>query len=140
MLIFSDHQMNAAYLGEGDERLVSDITTHLREHHLNCVGGFPDAVLAELIEIGLVRARGHGFVQAEQLCVFVVLMFVVAPNFDQHPRISALLCDGTATRAQRWRGLCNSLPQWVWDEARAAYDDGEPLLVDDPLPPRMVSR
>lgn len=108
------------------------VAAYVRDQYADCLvrsarAGFavaqiPDDVLRRLVRVGLHRAQGHGLTWQSTLNSFVTLMFIVAPNFDEHPKVaSALAADG---RPPNFRML--ELPPLIepidWQQAAAAYD------------------
>lgn len=123
MLTITEQQMNDAYLGQDDVQLIAEIVSHLRESHAFRVDALTDDVLNDMVEVGIARARGHGFALAETLAQFVVLMFVVAPNFDTQSEIAAVLCDSTRAIESRLDAACNEVSASAWNAAEAVYDE-----------------
>ncbi len=50
----------------------------------------PKAVIERLALAGIGRARKHGLSSQESLSAFIVLMFEIAPNFDEDPAARTL--------------------------------------------------
>lgn len=123
MLTFTKQQMNDAYLGQDDAQLIAQIVSHLRESHACRVDSLTDDVLNDMVEVGIARARGHGFALAENLAQFVVLMFVVAPNFDTQSDIAAVLSDSTRAQESRLDSACDEVSASAWNDAEAFYDE-----------------
>jgi hypothetical protein len=96
---------------------------HLRENNTEAVAPFDDAELKRRVDIALTRARSHGIQNQRGLVLFTAFMFEIAPNFDTHPYIRALLRDDTSippdARIQR---VADETSPEQWAEASEAAD------------------
>lgn len=79
-----------------------------------------EADLRRVVEAGMDRALRHGLEDEAEQLAFLSLMLAFAPNFDQHPRVAAVLA-GPGTAEARLEDL-GALPDEVWNEVLAAYD------------------
>lgn len=113
-----------AFRPRADELLAARVVEHLRENHPEEVGRLPDDVLAEMVSNGLARARRYGLTLESSLTAFVVLMFVVAPNFDEHPLIRHVLTDESEPPDRRVDALAERISEANWEEAERRYDPG----------------
>jgi hypothetical protein len=109
------------------EELVDHIVTHLAEEQPAAIADLGDAEVVRRVTAGIARANARGFVQPESVTAYVTLMFLVAPDFDEHPAIArALRLRGT--EAERLRLLFERTSEQDWDEAAASSGGWEPLL------------
>jgi hypothetical protein len=76
-----------------------------------------DAMLRDSIRAGLKRARLHGLHSDQQLMEYVLIMFQIAPNFDQHPQIAQALADLQRSPAERWERIFEEDFDDAWHEA-----------------------
>ncbi len=111
-----------AFLLHDEEAFISFIIEHLREEHYDYVSDMPDSMLHEMVSNGLARARSHGFTSPEDLTAFVALMFVMAPNFDEHPVLQKILDDRTIPEDQRLDRLLVDELNLCWEEVEENYD------------------
>jgi hypothetical protein len=122
-----------AALDDGrQQRFAADVVAHLRRRHAGClvhapraafvVRDLPDDTMLKLVGLALQRGRGHGLTWQSSLNAFVTLMFVVAPNFDAHPRVAAALAHDLRPPDFRMRDLPWRITAGDWREAAAAYD------------------
>ncbi len=74
-----------------DSELLEHVVGHLCEEQAEAVADLPDPEIERRARLGIGRARRAGFTQPEEITAFVTLMFVVAPDFDAHPRIASAL-------------------------------------------------
>ena len=82
----------------------------------------PEATLREMVRDGIERARGYGMTSEAGLACFVVLMFVVSPNFDEHPAIKLRLTDEKVQADARVKGLPKTVAEPDWEAARSSYE------------------
>lgn len=73
--------------------------------------------LNRLIGHGLARARRYGFTFQSTLGQFIGLMASIAPDFDGHPAIHALLVNPAIPVEERIARLAERLPAGVWQQA-----------------------
>jgi hypothetical protein len=78
-----------------------------------------DNMLRDSIRVGIERARSNGLETDAQLSDFVMIMFEIAPNFDQQKDIRRQLDDTSIPVAQRWERLFTSEFDAAWAEADA---------------------
>src|SRR5262245_14830183 len=86
-----------------ERAFVRRVVEHLRETYADIVVQFPNEVilikqisderLYRLVKQGITWAREYGMDWESSVTAFVVLLFVAAPNFDQHPLIQRVLKD-----------------------------------------------
>jgi hypothetical protein len=108
------------------------VVEYLRENHAGVAVQFPDGVttvvkipedkLSEIVRIGLERARNYGMTWESSLCAFVVLMFVAAPNFDEHPLIERVLKDESVEPDSRIDQLWERTSEQNWEAVKQKYD------------------
>jgi hypothetical protein len=90
--------------------IIDEILAAVRENHPTYLQ--PDEVLRNAIRAGLKRARAHGLSDHRSLVEYVLVMFEIAPNFDQQPVLAQVLSDPRLPTEERW--------DMIFDEA---YDD-----------------
>jgi hypothetical protein len=122
MLEIGEEQLES--MAQGDNAVfISFIIEHLRSEHYDYVSDFPNWGLREMVEVGLKKARQHGFKSTEDLVAFVVLMFTMAPNFDEQSDLAAVLADETIPEDKRMDALTVDSLNTSWEEAENAYDE-----------------
>jgi hypothetical protein len=72
--------------------------------------------------LGIERAKAAGFKKAEDIAIFVALMFEISPTFDEQPMIAAVLADTNFPVSERLSQLPERVPDEAWLEAEARYD------------------
>ncbi len=128
-----DEQMQV-FQAEADvvfqNRLASEIRTRQADTVVRLPGAtmavreLPEATLREMVGDGIERARGYGMTSEAGLACFVVLMFVVAPNFDEHPAIKRRLTEEKIQPDARVQGLPKTVAEPDWEDARSRYEPG----------------
>jgi hypothetical protein len=111
---------------------VRRVVEHLREHHADVVIQLPNEVrlikqitdrrLYRMAQAGINRAREYGMDWESAVTAFVVLLFVAAPNFDQHPLIQRILKDERVAANSRIDQLCERTSEEIWETVRKNYD------------------
>lgn len=115
-----------------ESAVVRNIAHHLVDNHPACIvrcraGVFtvaeaPNAVLDELIQCGITLARQYGFSWESDLAAFVTLMFVVAPNFHDHPSARRILLDPDVPPDSRLREMWDGTTEEEWEQMKEAYN------------------
>jgi hypothetical protein len=103
-----------------DRELVEFVRDHLCEHHPEAVASLKEAVIERRAAFGIGRAEAHGFNSDASIAGFVALMFLVAPDFDTHPPIAAVLADTSLAPEARLRALFERTAEEDWDAAASA--------------------
>lgn len=118
---------------QAENAFVVRVMNFLRENHADDVVRLPksesptavaalsDKVLREMVMGGIDRARNYGMTWKSTLISFVVLMFIVAPNFDEHERIEVVLKDGGIPANERVDRLLDELTDEEWDTVAGVY-------------------
>ena len=112
----------AAFGAEAEAAFEQRLMAHLREHHRARVCDLPDGVLLDMTRTGIARARRYGITWESNLIAFVALMFEVAPNFDQHPRMQMILTGHNIDPENKIDLLVERTPENVWREVKARSD------------------
>jgi hypothetical protein len=107
----------AAYLVEEYSESVVQLPTGLLT-----VEQIPGNQLSQMIENGIARARVYGLNFESSLSAFVTLMFVVAPNFYEHPLIHQILTDEKTEANSRLDDLWERTSEENWATAKQMYD------------------
>lgn len=115
-------QRIADYLREEHAGEVVQIVEGEGELKEVAVRGLDDETLLEMVRTGIARARSYGMTWESSITSFVVLMFVIAPNFDSHPLIKRALRAGGVEPDQTIDLLMEQTTDDNWETARQAYD------------------
>lgn len=79
-------------------------------------------ILQKLVSNGIRRARQYGITSESGLTSFVVIMFMVAPNFDEHPSFQKVLTNQDIEPNSRVDRLLNFTTEEDWETAKQQYD------------------
>jgi hypothetical protein len=130
-LVIRKQQMEA-FQPVAEAAFVRKVADYLRETHaevkVRLPGGdltvrqIPDETLLEMAQNGIARARGYGITWKSTLKAFVVLMFVAAPNFDEHPLVSRVLQNDEFAPDSRIDRLWERISEHNWDAVKQNYD------------------
>ena len=86
------------------------------------VGELSDAELKAMVRVALHRGRRHGLMFESALASFAVLMFIVAPNFDEDPFAATVLEDRETGVNLRVEKLLEMATDNDWDRMRERYN------------------
>ncbi len=100
----------------------SRLISHLHEHHEEAVEDLTDEMLLPMVRTGIARARRYGMTWESNLTAFVALMFEIAPNWDEHSFIQAVLNSRHIAPEDKMDVLVERTPEEVWEEAERRYD------------------
>ena len=110
---------------------VRRVVEHLRETHSTVVVQLPNEVvpikhisgekLFRVVRSGIARARAYGIDWESSVTAFVVLMFIAAPNFDEHPLIQRILKDDRVPANSRIDQLWERTSDENWEVIRKNY-------------------
>jgi hypothetical protein len=131
MLTIRSKQLRA-FQPAAEAAFIDRVAKHIRDNHSDAEVGLPsgktvverlpDRVLRKMVESGVASARRYGISWESTLTAFVVLMFVVAPNFDKHPILQRVLSDREIPPDSRLDGLWERTSEQNWEAARGSYD------------------
>ena len=126
MLTIRPHQF--AILSEaGDRRFIPRAARYLSLRYAALVEDLPDEVVHDMVRGGVARARQYGIQHESALIAFLELMFAIAPNFDEHAAIAAMLTDPkvpaderidrlvSRTTFETWMDVCRDYDPFAWD-------------------------
>ena len=107
-------------MGKAAEPSFEDETcVYLRTNHAAEVAALNDSVLKRRVKIAIARARSHGVDLQSSITAFVALMFVIAPNFDEHPIANQVLHDETVPANDRLSLLPQRMSLEGWQDVRS---------------------
>jgi hypothetical protein len=99
--------------------LLDHVCTHLCDEQPEAVADLPDSEIRRRAALAVARAQSHGFTEPEPITAYATLMFLVAPDFDEHPAIARALA-AKAPEPDRLKRLFSSTQESDWDAAAAA--------------------
>lgn len=105
-----------------ERRFLDALCEHLRRHHTAATEVYTDDLFRQMVTRGVARARARGLTAENCIAFYVALMFEIAPNFDEHPRLGQILRDGGAPPDEQIERLTEWATDEDWNEARLSYD------------------
>ena len=131
MLVIRDEQQEV-FKSAADALFEQRIMTYLRESHGDAevrvltgelsIAQIPDDLLLQMVKKGIAGAREYDMTWESSIMSFVVLMFVVAPNFDQHPVIRSILTNELFPPDSRMDQLWETTTDEHWEVIEQNYD------------------
>lgn len=110
----------------------SRLATYVRDWHGESVIRFgkelmlvklvPKQTLHRLVFEGIQHSKKHGFQSEAAQSGFIILMFEIAPNFDEDPAARQILSDSSVPQEDRVRQLAERLTTSDWARMNRAYD------------------
>jgi len=123
VLIIRQEQINRLVMGS-EKEFVEHLVGRVKDEHPAIESERDDKTLRKMVENGIERAKSHDLANAEDLTDFVLLMFDVAPNFDEQIQIKAVLDDERIPPDERIeRARSPLVPAAAWEEAKNNYDE-----------------
>jgi hypothetical protein len=121
-----------AFRPTAESAFLREVVEYVRQEHddqiIHLPGGsftvnqLPPDILREMVCHGIERARSYGMTWESSITSFVVLMFVAAPSFDEHPIIARVLKDDTVEPDLRVDGLWKRTSDENWESVARRYD------------------
>jgi hypothetical protein len=121
-----------AFNAVAEAAFIRRVAGHIRAKHSDVIVELPDAtlpvkqitdeLLLEIVRRGIERARSYGMRWESSLTAFVVLMFVTAPNFDDHPLLQRVLKDESLAADSRIDQLWERTTDQNWEAVERSYD------------------
>jgi hypothetical protein len=115
-----------------NKNFVDRVAKFLREKHGNLsiklpsgdllVSKISDEDLKALIQKGIDKAQEYGMTWETSLTSFVVIMFMIAPNFHEHPTVISLLQDESIEANARIDRLVETFGSEDWQTVKEGYD------------------
>jgi hypothetical protein len=107
---------------EVQRRFLLHVVDHLRQHYAASVHAVSDERLEQRVRSGIARARRYGLTWESSIAAFVTLMFVIAPNFDEHPAMRKALTDRRTPPDDRIELMMMNTSDDDWSQAAANAD------------------
>lgn len=99
-----------------------ELMASLRGTQTDLIAELTDSVLLQMVRAGIERARGRGMTWRYSIALFVELMFVVAPNFDEYPQVNARLENPEVDPDVSIDSAVSALTGGEWREVQARSD------------------
>ena len=123
MLIVRQQQIETIIKGNGDD-FVNYLVAHLKSNYSEAIAKRNEKRLREMVKTGIKRAASHDLTTVDETRFFVSKMFEIAPDFDTHPLIEAILTDRMLTPEKRVEKLRSpAISEEIWEEAKNNGDE-----------------
>ena len=122
MLVIREEQIQS-FIAADDDEIAKIAAEAIRGSNPDRVSGLSESRLRSMARIGVDRARAAGFAKAEDIAVFVSLMFEVSPQFNEQPAIANVLQNTALTPNDRFEQIFEQVPDDAWTEAQDLYDE-----------------
>ncbi|HLA96529.1 MAG TPA: hypothetical protein VK612_12475 [Pyrinomonadaceae bacterium] len=122
MLVIRDSQIQS-FIAKSDDDVLRLVCDAIVKANHGRVAAIRPLRLVSMVQLGIERAKSRGFARAEDIAIFVALMFEISPTFDTHPMISTALDDTNFSVSDRIVQLAERIPDVLWLEAEAGYDE-----------------
>lgn len=119
---------------DAEEAFVARVMDYLRENHgeetvqlpneKTTVGKISDQTLREMVGGGIRRGREYRIEWKSTLLSFVVLLFISAPNFDEHPKVSSFFVGAETVDDAAMESLTDEMTDDDWVTVEKNYDAG----------------
>jgi hypothetical protein len=117
---------------DAEEAFVVRVMDYLKERHPDAavqfpeitsrVAELPDETLQKTVRGGLERGREYGIEWKSTLLSFVVLLFIVAPNFDRHPKARDFFARTETIDDAALESLIDEMTDEDWTAIEKRYD------------------
>lgn len=114
-----------------ETEFVNRVTAYVREKHADVVvqlpqgelpvKEIPEDTLRLMVHHGVTRGRKYGMTWESVLSAFVTLMFVTAPNYDEHPAVRRVFRDEGIAPNSRVNQLWDQITEQEWETIRKDY-------------------
>ena len=121
-MIIRDEQMSALQ-EKAEDDLENEIVRFLQTDYPDIVDGLDPDILQRMVRVGIERARSYELTWRYSISMFVSLMFMFAPNFDEHPAVNARLTNPVAPPNYLIDSVADATTSDEWAEVRAIYDN-----------------
>lgn len=117
MVVIRNEQMKV-FDEQATQTLIDEVVRDLVEHNPGDVAGYSPEQLRRLVAQGLERAAAYGFRKKYSLSLFIEIMFLAAPNFDEYPPIRYILSHPGIPADERMDRVLGTLRDAEWEEVR----------------------
>ena len=131
MLTIRNEQM-AIFLDHSEKEFAKRLAYAVRDCHANVVVRLPQgpcrvaeipiAALCTIVQEGIHRAKRYGMSYETSFSDFIALMFIAAPNFDDHSQIRDVLSDPALVPDLRMDFLWGRISDETWTEIENSYN------------------
>lgn len=107
---------------EDEKAFAQQIAAFIRENRPSAVHSLDHEQVESMARCGIHRAQRKGIEDPHAIALYVTMMFVVAPNFDEHPAIHARLYQSPAPINYLVKHVARVTNSVEWLEAKLNYN------------------
>lgn len=132
MLIIRSEQIKV-FQADAESAFVRRVMDYLKENHAetlvrlphstSSVAELPDEILQTTVQSGIKRGSSYGIALKSTLLSFVVILFLAAPNFDEHPKAVSFFSQKENIDDNDFEGLIDEMTDEDWAEVEARYNN-----------------
>jgi hypothetical protein len=131
MFKISSDQMKV-FQPDAETAFVRRVMDYLKENHAEtfvnlshdklAIGELPAEILETLVQDGIRRGGDYGIAWRSTLLSFIVLLFLTAPNFDEHPKPKNFFSEYKTIEDNDLEMLVEQMTDEDWAEVIDRYD------------------
>lgn len=129
MLIIRSEQMKI-FRDKDEQEFIDTVMNDLQANYPEEIEGIQPETLRQMVQNGIIRAQQYGLTKKYSIALFIELMFLIGPNFDEYPPVSFVLRDCRLEPNARMDKLVDSITEHQWQGAIRRTD---PIAWDYPL-------
>ena len=104
---------------QSEKDFVEEVANDLRENHPDKVAGIEEQELRRRVEYGLGKAQRYEMTGKYPIAMFIELMFIAAPDFDEYPLINSILKDTQISPNERIDEVVNQMNEQRWQNVKS---------------------
>lgn len=117
MLKMSESQY-AGLLLYSDDVFAKQIAKDVRDNHAESCNLMSDKSLLDVVKSGMKKSRSYGLTTKYAISMFIELMFIIHPTYDENDLVSHCLTEPTITADGRMDHLLHTLTDSDWDAVK----------------------
>ena len=115
-------EQKEVFSAANEDQVAAAIARDLEANHPPVVSGIPPERLKLMIRSGMGRAKSHGLMKKYTVALFVEVMFLVAPNFDEYPPVAYIFRRQDLRPDDRMDLVVDTLTDPQWESVRRRSD------------------
>ncbi len=113
----------ASMQNKEDVKLAEWIIEDLKQAHPEDLAKYPNDLHVLMAYNGIQRATKYHFELKASYALFVQIMFMMAPNFDQYPPIKFILEDGTLDHDKKMSHVSKEMTDENWAAVKKRHNN-----------------
>ncbi len=107
---------------QSEEEFVENVASDLRENQPDKVADIDEQELRRRVRFGLEKAQKYGMTGQYPIAMFIELMFMVAPDFDEYPLVNSILKDNQIPPNDRVDRAVAEMNEQRWGNVKVRSD------------------